>query len=75
MPPTPPTPLSDCESGNGRVFIVPTVSLLSVNPSDEPAAAGIPLESASVEELSEILDLLPPRESQGIEIRLKGWAP
>jgi hypothetical protein len=53
---------------------VPVNSLLAVNPTTEPAAVGIPLESASVEELSKILDLLPPREAQGIEIRLKGWA-
>jgi hypothetical protein len=72
-PPTPPTPASACVTGNGRAFIVPINSLLAVNPATEPAAAGVPLESASVESLSKILDLLPPRESQGIEIRLKGW--
>jgi hypothetical protein len=72
-PPTPATPPSACANSKGRAFFVPVNSLLAVNPSSEPAAVGVPLESASVEELSKILDLLPPRESQGIEIRLKGW--
>jgi hypothetical protein len=73
-PPTPPTAPSACVTGNGRAFIVPVNSLVAVNPATEPAAVGVPLESASVEELSKLLDLLPPREAQGIEIRLKGWA-
>ena len=74
-PPTPPpVPPSICVTGNGRVFIIPTSTLLAINPSDEPAAASPPLESMSTSTLSKILNDLPPRDAQGVEIRLKGWA-
>jgi hypothetical protein len=64
----------DCPaSHNGRYFIIPLSDLLSVNPSDEPAAVGASIEGSSTEALQEALDRLPPRDAQAIEISVRGY--
>jgi hypothetical protein len=74
--PDPPAPGFEGEcppSHNGRYFIIPLTDLLEVNPSDDPVALGTPLESASVDGFQDILDRLPPRQPQSIEIAVRGY--
>jgi hypothetical protein len=72
--PTDPGYEGECPpSHNGRYFVIPMNDLLMVNPSSEPADTGTPLESASLDGFQEILDRLPPRDAQAIEILVRGF--
>lgn len=74
--PEPPDPGFEGEcptSHNGRYFIIPMVDLLMVNPSNEPADTGTPLEGASIDGFQDILDRLPPRDAQALEIMVRGY--
>jgi len=80
-PPQPPMPWPPdpgfgplvCEGHNGRYFLISDSDLLAVEPSAEPAAIGTSLEGATLEGLQDVIDLLPPRAAQAINIRVKGW--
>lgn len=76
--PEPPDPTpgfnGECpESHNGRYFIIPLTDLLEVNPSDDPPAVGTSIEGATAEGFQDILDRLPPRTAQSIEIAVRGY--
>jgi hypothetical protein len=64
----------DCPSGGSvRYFIIPVTDLLTVNPTDVPAATGTPIEGLSSSGFQDILEKLPPRLAQAIEISVRGF--
>jgi len=74
--PSVPTPGYDgtCPSGSAtRYFIIPVTDLIAVNPTDVPAATGTPIEGVSTSGFQDLLEKLPPRLPQAIEISVRGF--